>query len=92
MKVNFSGIELLDLGGNIVPNPDLHKTVARAIYHFSKNLDLMDIARKINRGEDVELRDSEVIEVRRIVQSPEAGLFAFVKKAILDFLGTGADE
>ena len=86
MKLNFAEIELLDLDGKIVPNPEIHKSIARAVYHFSKNLDLVDIARQINRGDEVELRDSEVAEIRRIVQSPEVKFLAFAKKAINDFL------
>lgn len=92
MKVNFSKIKLLDLEGKVIPKAILHKTLAGVIYQYTKNLDLVEVARKINKGEEVELRDSEVTEIRRIIQTPEAGMFAFARKAINDFLEEAGKE
>jgi hypothetical protein len=59
---------------------------------FTKNLDLVEIARKINKGEEVELRDSEVTEIKRIFNSNEAGLLAFVRKAFGDFIDSEKEK
>lgn len=84
MKINFSKIKLADIEDK--PITDFHKVLAKIIYVHTQNLDLVEIARQINKGEPVELRDSDRKEIKRIVNSKEANVFAFARKATLDFI------
>lgn len=84
MKINFSKIKLRDIEGREIKNSKIHKGIANAIYMFAKNLDLLEIAIKINKGEEVELRESDIAEIETIINSKEAGFMAFARKAILD--------
>lgn len=86
MKVDFSKMKILDVEGKAIKNSEIHKSLARIIYHRTQNLDLIEIARSINNGKEVELRDSEIKEVKRLVNDKQSGLLAFARKAILDYL------
>jgi hypothetical protein len=84
MKTDFTKIKVLDIGDK--PITDFHKVLARVIFMHTQNLDLVEIARAMNKGESVELRDSDFDELKRIVNSREANIFAFARKATLDFI------
>lgn len=84
MKVDFTKIKIADIEDK--PIDDFHKVLARVIYMHTQNLDLVEIARQINKGEPVELRSSDWDEIKRIVKSREANVFAFARKAVIDFI------
>jgi hypothetical protein len=84
MKVDFSKIKIIDIEDK--PIDDFHKVLARIIFMHTQNLDLVEIARSINKGEPVEVRDSDWGEIKRIVSSREANVLAFAKKGVLDFI------
>lgn len=84
--MDFTKIKLTDIEGEPLKDVNIHKTIADRIYKFTEKMDMIDIAIKINRGDVVDLRDSEVAEIIRIVNSKEVGFMAFVKKSILDFI------
>jgi len=86
MKIQFSKMQMKDIDGNVVPSSELYKTVANALWHGAKNLDLVETAMVINRGEVVELSKKDVLEIERVVKDPKSGLFAFAQKQILDFI------
>lgn len=86
MKFNFSTIQLLDIEGKPIPDSKVYKTIANIIWKFAKTLDLIEIARAINKGEEVELSESDVIEVQRLVRNPQSGIYAYAQKAILDYI------
>ncbi len=94
MKIDFSKIQLKDIDGAVLVDKEtnepvqLHKTIANAIYRITGVLDLVDIAREINRGKEVDLRKNEVSEIKRLVSSEKGGFLAFAKKAILDYMET----
>jgi len=93
MKYEFSKMQLKDIEGKVVPTQELYKTVANALWLGAKNLDLVDIAMKINKGEPVELSKTEVVEIERVVKNPKSGIFAFAQHQILQFIeGVKAKE
>ncbi len=85
MKVDFSKIELHDIDGK-KQNIEIHKTIGRIIYMFTENLDLIEIAQKIHKGEEVELRDSDVSEIKRLFKRKEGGLLAYVRKTVEEYM------
>jgi hypothetical protein len=84
MKYDFKAIKAESLDGKQVK--DIHKTIANALYTMTKNLDLVEKAIEINKGKPVELEKAEIAEVKRILNDEKIGFYAFVKKAILDYI------
>ena len=85
-KYNFSSIKLTDIEGTEAKEASLNKPLGNAIYAQTQDLGLVDVARKIYKGEEVELDKGEVEEVKRIIEDPQVGFLAFAKKAILDYM------
>lgn len=81
--MNFANIQLKDIEGRDVPH-ELNKVVGNLIYIGTKDLGFLDKAQAIYRGEDVELTDDELKEVRRVIDASQ--LSAFARKAIIDSL------
>jgi len=88
MKVDFTKIKLLDVNGEEA-KPDglpFHKVIAEKIFYYVSNLDLVEVARQINKGEVVELSKTDLKQIRACVLSEKAGLFAFAQEAFTNFL------
>lgn len=86
MKINFSQIKLIDLEDKTIEGSAIHKTLANLLYARAENLDLVEIARAINKGEEVDLRPEEVKEIQKLVKNPQNGIAAFARKTLLDFI------
>ncbi len=84
MKYNLSNIEIFDINGKKT-EIKIVKLIGELLYYQARNLDLVDIGMKINRGEEVELRDADIAEIKRIINDPEREVFAFVRKALNDY-------
>lgn len=84
MKYDFKKVDIFDIDEKKV-DLDIGKTIAVMVYRQAKNLDLVDVALKINKGEEVELRPADVKEIRQIIDDPRNGVFAHVRKALKDF-------
>ncbi|KKM00003.1 hypothetical protein LCGC14_1808800 [marine sediment metagenome] len=84
MKIDFSKLQVSKLDGE--PVEDFYKDVANVIYKFTEDLDLVDIAIQINRGNIVELRDSDSQKIVRLFESNKIPMFAFARKAVIDFV------
>lgn len=84
MKYDFSKIDVFDINEKKIETA-IGKDVARLIYRQTTNLDLVDVALRINKGEEVELRPADVKEIRRIIDDPKNGMFAYARKALKDF-------
>lgn len=84
MKYDFKTVDIFDIDEKKV-DFDIGKTIAVMVYRQAKNLDLVDVALKINKGEEVELRPADVKEIRQIIDDPRNGVFAHVRKALKDF-------
>jgi len=86
MKYDFSKAVVKTLDGQVVP--EVNKSLANAIYGLTKDLDLVDKALKINKGEAVELDKTEVETIKSIINDDKAGFFAFVKKGFFDYIAS----
>jgi len=84
MKYDFKKVDVFDIDEKKI-DTDIGKTVAGLLYRQAKNLDLIDVALKIHKGEEVELRPADVSEIRSIVDDPRNGVFAHVRKSLKDF-------
>lgn len=85
-KYDFSKIELMEIGGQVIKDADVYKTIANIVYRTANNLDLIEIAREINSGMVVPLTDSQVGEIKRLISDKQSGMFAFARKAIFDYI------
>jgi len=86
MLYDFSVIVLTDIDGNEVPDAKLYKTIANIVWKGTQNLDLVDVAMKINRGESVDLGNSDIATIVALVKDPKCGVFAYAIKAFLDYI------
>ena len=79
-KKNIDGVVVKEKKGNI-----MYKHIADIMYCKCKNLDLVDIAMNINRGNVVEMDEAQVSEVRQLVADPENGILSFARKTVLAY-------
>ena len=86
MEFDFSQVKVQAIDGTDIPAEGVYKPLANAIYRATQKLDLVDAALKINQGQSVFLVEDDVKEVRRIINDPAVGFFAFIRKALNDFL------
>ena len=86
MKYNFSEVRVINVDGAAVEGATIHKALANAIYNFTTNLDLVETAMLINKGEEVELKDSEVEAIKKVIKDDRAGFLAFAQKTLLDYI------
>lgn len=84
MQYNFTDLTAFTIDDKAIPEID--KLLANSIYSGTKDLGLVTVAQDIYRGKDVEITLPQIEEIKRIVQDEKTGFFAFVQKAILDFL------
>ena len=92
MKFNFSTIKLQTIKGEPIPNPDLHKTIGNLIYRATQDLGMVDTARGIYAGAEVELDKTEVIELLRIIDDPQSGVLSFARKAVHNYVTSIQDK
>jgi len=91
MKYNFSKVKLTNIDGQEAAK-DVHKTLAAVLYNLTSDLDLVEKALKINKGEEVELDKTEIAEVKKVINDPKAGFFAFVKKGLFDYIDSVKED
>lgn len=86
MKLNFNDLELIWIDWEKIQWVEVAKTFANSIYIHTKDLDLVDIAMKINKLEEVEIPNSKIEELKRLINDEKIWFVAFVRKALLDFI------
>lgn len=92
MKINFGEIKLCDIDGKIVKETNFYKTIANITYLNAKNLDLVEIARKINKGGVVEIGEGQLKEIRQLINDPKNAVFAYARKAANDFIDSNLEK
>lgn len=86
-KINFSELEILDIDWKEIELPfTINKIIANAIYQMTSSLDLVEIAKKINNWEEVELRDTDIEEIKTIINWKEFLYYPVIKRQIIDFI------
>lgn len=90
MKVNFKEVKLFDIDNVPIPieKSNIHKAIANILYLQAKNLDLVDIAIKINRGETIDVSKLELEGIKETILNSQIGLSAFVKKATIEYINS----
>lgn len=84
---DFTKVEIKNLDGVIlIQNP--HKELANQLYMTTKNVDMLELARRINTGEPVELSAEELKAVNEALN----GFNAFAKQPFLDYIATNANK
>ena len=92
-EVDLSSIVIIGLDGEPAElNDGIHKTVANVMFTRAKNLDLVEMARKVFAGGPVLMADSHIAEIRQLVEDKENQFWAFTKKAIFDCLDNAKDK
>lgn len=86
MKYNFTTIKVLDIEGKEFPGIIAYKSLADLIYQGANTVDLLEKARLINKGVEVDLTPEEIKEVNMLINHPQKGFSAFVKKPLLDYI------
>ena len=86
MKFDFTKIVVTDIDGKALGETEVYKAIANVLWLGAKNLDLVEVAMSINRGEEVELEKVDIAELQRLVKDPKSGFFAYAQKAILDYV------
>lgn len=84
MKYDFKKVDIFDIDEKKLPL-NVGKTVADLVYRQTTNLDLVEVALQMNKGQEVDLKPADVKEIRRIIDDPRNGVFAHVRKALKDF-------
>lgn len=82
MKINFSKVIIKNIKGELIEN--IHQVIGGMIYERTKDLSLVELAIKIYKGEEVELSQLQVEEIKRLIN--ENATQAFVKKALLEYI------
>ena len=85
MKLDLTKVEIKDLDGKKIEKHDIHKIVANLMYQSTKNLDMVELAREINQGKEVELKKDELEELKTLITQTQA-IAAFAKKALIDYI------
>jgi hypothetical protein len=86
MVFSFNSITLRDINDEVLVNTNLYKTIGNVIYKGTRDLGMLEIAREIYAGKDVNLADDEVAEVERVVSDPGSGVVAFARQAVLEYI------
>lgn len=86
-KVNFSKAILKDIEGSIITTP-IYKELANMIYRLTGDLGMLDIAKTIYDGKEVELTEKQLEEVKAIINFDKGGvaLAAFVRRDLMEFI------
>jgi hypothetical protein len=88
MKYDFTKIILKDIEGKEVEKHDAHKILATGLYYNVTDLDLVEKARDINAGKEVEIDKVEIDKIKKFIESDKCSLVAFAKKATLDYINS----
>ena len=92
MKFNFSDLKFYDIENNELEGRPAYEILGNIIYALTKDLALVDISKKIFKGEIIELSDSDIKHIKDSMDSPQSTLLAFMKKTIKDFFEKGGEK
>lgn len=87
MKIDFTKVVLRDIAGKPIKNQsDLHKTIADCIHFTCRTVDLIDVAKIVNKGQEVDLTVPQIQQIKNLVTHPQAPLAGFAKVAVNKYL------
>lgn len=83
--VDFSKATIVDIKGDVIETGEkIHVLIGEAIYREANSITLAELAKRIYEGKEVELRDSEVQEIKQIIEKSFIPLF---KRQLIQFMG-----
>ena len=88
MKVDLTKVKTKQLDGTPVKyekGNGIWKFIANILYIKVRDLDLVDIAMQMNKGQVVEMAKPQIQEMRNLI-TLENGVFAFARKEIFNYL------
>ena len=85
-KGNFKDIKLQGVDNVTLEDAKVHELVRNRVYNFTKDVGRLELAQKIYAGNEVELRKTDIAEIKRLLDIPQSNLLAYTKKAVLDAL------
>jgi len=93
MKINFSEIKIIgvDWKESKLAQP-INELLANAIFTSANVLEMVDLSREIFACKEVDLREEEVKEIKRLVNDEKIWFMAFAKRSILKFIDDKALE
>lgn len=86
VKVNLQELKVSNLDGSLEEMKGLDKVIANLLYKCTGTLDVLEIARSINRGEEVELSKTEAKEIMAVLTNPQVGVVARIQEAVKNLL------
>ncbi len=87
MKIDFTKVILRDINGKpIKGQSDVHKTIANCIHFTCRTVDLIDVAKIVNKGQEVDLTVPQIQQIKNLVTHPQAPLAGFAKVAVNKYL------
>lgn len=82
-KIKFNKVICRDVDGNEF-EADMSKHIANALYNATASVDMLEVAREINAGKEVELTDE--LESSILQMLPQSNMVAFAKVAVQDLI------
>lgn len=86
VKVNLQELKVLALDGSSEKMKGLDKVIADLLYKFTTTLDMLEIARTINKGQEVELSKAEAKEIMAVLTNPQVGVVARIQESVKTLL------
>lgn len=86
MVLNFSQINVTSLNGEQLDAVEICKIIANIIYCNADNLDLVEYAMAVKNGGEIDVTPKEASEIKSILICQKSALFAYIKKAIRDYI------
>ena len=91
-KFNFKEVKVKDINNQEVPEVPVHQILANELYNGTSSTELLKLAKDINNGTPVDLKDNDINQIRGILNNPYSMLKAFIKVAVLDYIEQIIDE
>jgi len=88
MLYDFKKIKIEDINGKEIKQKiPLNEMIGKLLYtQCHHNFDLVEVAKKIHAGKEVELDKVEIEDVKKILLGKQSFSDAFVKKYIKDYI------
>ena len=86
-KYDFSKLTIKGIDGKEIKTEEkLHVSVWNIVFNNTMNLELSELAKKIHKWEEVELRTGEVEQIRQIFSNEKLQLSPIFSREVINFL------
>lgn len=88
-KIKFDKVKCLNVDGEEF-EADMTKHIANALYNATASVDMLEVARAINKGEEIELTDEVEESIIQIL--PQSNMVAFAQLAVQNLINETKKE